>query len=342
MKANNHFIVVAMVVCAGVAGLLTQKPLDEHPGSSTEHAKSDVATLAAARLRPSLAETTEPSDAQLPDASGHDRFAFVRHGVGPLRMPWQDAEVLVSPDSWSVEVNGADASVKRASRAPTTNAAKSRITRHTLKSRLAQIAPAALPRVMSRFQSAKVPWPPTELAYVGIKDEKALELYAKSADGKWQFVHRYRVLGASGHTGPKLARGDKQVPEGIYRISYLNPNSAFHVSLRVSFPNAFDRAMAAKDGRKDLGGDIMIHGKNLSAGCLAMGDQNAEELFVLAQKVGLENVTVVIAPTDLRRNPAPTLTSGPAWTPKLYSEIADALGQFKAPEPPSLLSLLGL
>jgi hypothetical protein len=37
-----------------------------------------------------------------------------------------------------------------------------------------------------------------------------------------------------------------------------------------------------KDGRKNLGSNIMIHGKNCSVGCLAMGDEAAEELFVLA------------------------------------------------------------
>jgi murein L,D-transpeptidase YafK len=61
-------------------------------------------------------------------------------------------------------------------------------------------------------------------------------------------IHRYPLLAASGVAGPKLRQGDKQVPEGVYGISFLNPNSRYDVSLRVNYPNAFDRQMAAKDG----------------------------------------------------------------------------------------------
>ena len=65
----------------------------------------------------------------------------------------------------------------------------------------------------------------------------------------WKLIHRYSVLAASGVAGPKLRQGDKQVPEGVYGISFLNPSSRYDVSLRVNYPNAFDRQMAAKDGR---------------------------------------------------------------------------------------------
>jgi hypothetical protein len=116
----------------------------------------------------------------------------------------------------------------------------------------------------------------------------------------------------------------------VYRISFLNPNSAYHVSLRVNYPNAFDRKMAAKDGRKDLGGDIMIHGKNLSAGCLAMGDDAAEELFVLAAQTGLPKVKLIIAPTDFRQRGVSGPWPGqPTWLPALYAEVATAMSEFK-------------
>ena len=69
--------------------------------------------------------------------------------------------------------------------------------------------------------------------------------------------------------------------------------------------------MAAKDGRKDLGGDIMIHGKAGSAGCLAVSDETSEELFVLASNVGLPNIKLIIAPTDFRRNGLPAVRSEP-------------------------------
>lgn len=204
--------------------------------------------------------------------------------------------------------------------------------RYTLKTRLAEISPAATARLERRFQAAKAAWPPEEIAFIAIKDEKVIELHARPKRGSWAMVHRYRVLAASGKPGPKLLQGDRQVPEGLYRIAFLNANSAFHVSLRVNYPNAFDLKMAKKDGRQDLGGDIMIHGKDLSAGCLAVGDEAAEELFVLAAKTGLAKVKMIITPTDLRHKKLPSIAGQPEWLPGLYTEIAAAMTPFDAPQ----------
>ena len=70
----------------------------------------------------------------------------------------------------------------------------------------------------------------------------------------------------------KLKEGDGQVPEGIYHIDSLNPNSMFHLSIRLDYPNSFDKQQGKIDGRKELGSDIMIHGNTCSSGCLAIGD----------------------------------------------------------------------
>jgi hypothetical protein len=212
----------------------------------------------------------------------------------------------------------------------------------SLKARLAEISPAAEKRLAEKFAAASAVWPPAEMTLVAIKDEKALELYARPVGGVWKHIHRYPVLAASGASGPKLRKGDMQVPEGVYGISLLNPNSKFHVSMRVDYPNAFDRRMAAKDGRKELGGDIMIHGKNVSKGCLAVGDAAAEELFVLASRTGLPKVKLVVAPTDFRRYGIPDPAAGqPAWVPKLYTEVASAMADYKAPPSTGLLSFFG-
>ena len=159
-------------------------------------------------------------------------------------------------------------------------------------------------------------------------------MQAQSFDGTWQPVYRYPILKASGDAGPKLVEGDRQVPEGLYRIVSLNPNSRFHVSLRVGYPNDFDRAMAKADGRTTLGGDIMIHGKALSIGCLAVGDPAAEEFFVMAHSAGLHAIDLIIAPRDFRK-PAmfaavkETINFGqPSWVPKLYDDIKAALAPF--------------
>jgi murein L,D-transpeptidase YafK len=138
-----------------------------------------------------------------------------------------------------------------------------------------------------------------------LKDERRLEVYA-AADDAFRRLVVYPVRAASGTLGPKLREGDRQVPEGVYAVESLNPNSRYHAALRVGYPGAFDRHTAAPEDRSRLGGDIMIHGGAASVGCLAMGDPAAEDLFVLAAAVGVENVSVVIAPVDLRTRPLPT------------------------------------
>ena len=140
------------------------------------------------------------------------------------------------------------------------------------------------------------------------------------------FVRSYPILAASGRLGPKLRQGDKQVPEGLYRIESLNPNSRFHLALRVDYPNAFDRRLAARDRRTDLGGDIMIHGGAASIGCLAMGDEAAEDLFALVAEVGKENIDVVLSPVDFREQTLPATAGGlPDWMPELHSRIRERL-----------------
>ena len=284
-------------------------------------------------------------------------FTHVPSEVGILTAPptggesaWVAKEVVARPETWAVAVR--EAVRPEPVTAPPLRAQDRRLKRHStkrrrrrpyaLQKRLAQISPRAMPRLARKFEAAKTSWPPSRIALVSIKDEKVLDLYARAGKGGWTFIHRYPVLAASGGKGPKLRQGDRQVPEGVYRISALNPNSRYHVSLRINYPNAFDRRMAARDGRTRLGGDIMIHGKNVSAGCLAMGDDAAEELFVLVAEVGTSNARVVIAPMDFRRATASSDPGGPAWLGTLYKDVDVALSEFPAPPRTGLLSLLGL
>lgn len=204
----------------------------------------------------------------------------------------------------------------------------------TVADRLAQHGARVAQRLKPDFARAGVPFPAAELAFLVFKDRRELQVHARSqAGGPWRFVRSYPVLAASGRPGPKLAEGDRQVPEGLYRAEALNPNSRFHLSIRLNYPNAFDRRMAAADRRTRLGGDIMIHGDAVSIGCLAMGDRAAEDLFVLAALVSTENVMVVIAPTDLRKRNAALPARSPVWLPALYGDIKRALSGFPQPPP---------
>lgn len=199
----------------------------------------------------------------------------------------------------------------------------------TVADRLAEFGEAARHRVQPNFERAGVSYPPRQLTLIGLKAERSVQVYASDASGRQKYVWAYSILAASGESGPKLREGDKQVPEGIYRIESLNPNSAFHVSLRVSYPNEFDRFQAKADGRKNLGGDIMIHGGAASVGCIAVGDQAAEDFFVLAADVGIGNITVILAPVDFREGKTvPTGEALPAWSKVLYDNVKTRLNDF--------------
>ncbi len=198
----------------------------------------------------------------------------------------------------------------------------------TVQDRLEQYGPTARARMEPHFVRQRISYPPREVVLVGFKNEKGLQVYAAGEDGKPRFIRSYPVVAASGRIGPKLRYGDCQVPEGIYNITFLNPNSRYHLSLRIGYPNEFDRAMAAKEGREDLGGDIMIHGSSVSVGCLAMGDEAAEDLFVLAADTGIENMKVILSPVDFRKlGLPPDCPDLPAWADELHRSIKAELSK---------------
>ena len=120
-----------------------------------------------------------------------------------------------------------------------------------------------------------------------------------------------------------------QMPEGFYKISAFNPNSRFHLSLRVDYPNDEDRKHGKADGRKNLGGDIMIHGSNVSIGCLAMGDDEIEEIFTLVHDTGRSDTEVILAPCDLtRKKPIINMKEQPKWLPGLYKRLKAELATY--------------
>jgi murein L,D-transpeptidase YafK len=204
------------------------------------------------------------------------------------------------------------------------NVAESR----TIESVVRQYGPAAHASLRPAFKAAGVAYPPKQLWLVALKEEERVELWAADG-GPRRHVKDYKVQAASGEAGPKLRQGDLQVPEGTYRILWLNPASSYHLSMKVDYPNAFDREKAARDQRTNLGGDIFIHGRDVSIGCIALGDPAIEELFVLVHAVGVGNVRAVIAPYDFRRKPAPEHPRGPSWLPELYAALSKELALFR-------------
>ncbi len=195
----------------------------------------------------------------------------------------------------------------------------------TVASVIAKLGIAARQDLRADFARADVPYPPQKLTLLAIKTDKQLEIWAPNAGGESVLIRRYPILAASGVAGPKLREGDRQVPEGIYRVSGLNPNSSYHLSMKLNYPNAFDQKHAKAEGRSQPGSNIFIHGKALSIGCLAMGDSAIERLFTLVHDVGKDNVQVIIAPTDPRVAPLQVPKQSPVWTVDLYQTITTAV-----------------
>lgn len=181
------------------------------------------------------------------------------------------------------------------------------------------------------FRSKGCPYPPWGVSFIAVKEQRILEVWGLNRDFEWKRIRTYPILGASGLPGPKLREGDLQVPEGVYRVTAFNPNSRFHLSMKLNYPNRFDRKKARQDGRMDTGGNIFIHGGTESLGCLAMGDKAIEELFLLGYDAGLRDVTVIITPYDFRTRKVSDvrIIGVPVWVKSLYERLRRELLPFQ-------------
>lgn len=197
---------------------------------------------------------------------------------------------------------------------------------HTVETRLAEFGSRSRARWRPFFQAAGVAYPPGHVLLAAFKRERRVDVYAGTSPWDLTLVRRLGMTAASGGPGPKLREGDRQVPEGFYEIDLLNPNSLYHVGLHVAYPNAFDERMAEHDRRRNLGGKIMIHGNAVSVGCIAMGDEGAEDLFTLAADSGLTRLSLLIAPRDFRRTgERERLPGQPPWVDGLYADLEERL-----------------
>ncbi len=111
------------------------------------------------------------------------------------------------------------------------------------------------------------------------KEESELEVWKPKKDGYYHLFKTYPICKWSGKLGPKLRKGDKQAPEGFYKVAnaQMNPNSRYHLSFNLGYPNAYDRS------RKRTGRHLMVHGNCESKGCYAMTNALMEEIYLLAR-----------------------------------------------------------
>ena len=201
-------------------------------------------------------------------------------------------------------------------------------------------------RIKEIFQKQGLSYPPQDVLLVGIKSAKKLLVFidqkprsqpsenpliaghsSVDEERSWTVLKKYPVLASSGALGPKLREGDRQVPEGVYRVTYKNEQSRFHLALRLNYPNEYDQSQGVLDERDHLGGDIMIHGSDVSVGCLAIGNSGIEEIYALAADTNIDRWRVILMPTWPSNFPQLKSESEiyPKWYPDLLDKIHDEI-----------------
>lgn len=110
------------------------------------------------------------------------------------------------------------------------------------------------------------------------KESSELEVWLRKTSG-YALFKVYPICNYSGELGPKLKEGDRQSPEGFYFVGreQLNPNSSYHLSFNLGFPNTYERSL----GR--TGSFLMVHGNCVSIGCYAMTDAGIEEIYLIVE-----------------------------------------------------------
>jgi murein L,D-transpeptidase YafK len=158
---------------------------------------------------------------------------------------------------------------------------------------------AAGPKVEAQLRRYGIDPRRVEIFMRLIKTRVALEIWARNVgDERFQLLSAYPLAATSGNLGPKRQAGDAQVPEGFYEIDRFNPKSNYHLSLGLNYPNEADRAL----GDPNPGGDIFIHGGEVTIGCLPITDAGIEEVYwlaVLARAAGQTVLPVHIFPFPL-------------------------------------------
>lgn len=129
------------------------------------------------------------------------------------------------------------------------------------------------------------------------KQTSEFEIWVKKGK-EYALYKNFPICKFSGELGPKLKEGDRQAPEGIYNVgaSQLNPNSDYHLSFDLGFPNEYDLSL----GR--TGSFLMVHGNCLSIGCYAMTDHAIEEIYIITESAINKNKNVPVIALPFRNN----------------------------------------
>jgi len=155
--------------------------------------------------------------------------------------------------------------------------------------------------LMKQFKNKGLVWPAKFIYIRSFKYDSQLEVWVKNERNQpYKLFKTYKICALAGTLGPKRMEGDYQVPEGFYHINELNPNSQYHLSLGLNYPNMSDRMLSDST---QPGGDIYIHGSCVTTGCIPVTNQQIEELYILAayaKNQGQDFIPVHIFPVDFK------------------------------------------
>jgi murein L,D-transpeptidase YafK len=121
------------------------------------------------------------------------------------------------------------------------------------------------------------------------KSQRRLQLLNRG-----QVIREYRIALGDNPNGHKIQEGDERTPVGDYILDWRNPNSQYHRSIHISYPNQQDLAVAQALG-VNPGGMVMLHGlpngirspsvraeyqrRDWTNGCIAVQDQEIDEIW---------------------------------------------------------------
>lgn len=134
-----------------------------------------------------------------------------------------------------------------------------------------------IPLLKAELTKNRFPWAAPIFIRI-FKESHELELWVRTGN-RFDLFKTYPICNYSGKLGPKRREGDLQSPEGFYLVGpeAMNPESDYHLSFNLGFPNPYDRAY----GR--TGSYLMVHGDCTSIGCYAMTDPVIEEIYLMAE-----------------------------------------------------------
>jgi murein L,D-transpeptidase YafK len=131
-----------------------------------------------------------------------------------------------------------------------------------------------------QFEALGLQWPAKQIYIRSFKYDSQLEVWIRNNNNEpFKLFKTYAVCALAGSLGPKRMEGDYQVPEGFYYINTFKPNSAYHMSLGINYPNASDKIITQGT---NPGGGIYIHGSCVTVGCIPIQDYQIEEVYILA------------------------------------------------------------